>query len=54
VRRRLRAVLDEAGITGVTPHSFRRTVATVLDREGSTELAADMLGHTSVEITTRH
>jgi integrase len=25
VRRRLRAVLSEAGIEGVTPHSFRRT-----------------------------
>ena len=54
VRRRLRAVLEEAGITGVTPHSFRRTVATVLDRHGSTELAAEMLGHTSTEITRRH
>jgi integrase len=54
VRRRLRSVLEEAGISGVTPHSFRRTVATVLDRQGSTELAAEMLGHTSVEITKRH
>lgn len=34
IRRRLRAVLEEAGIEGVTPHSFRRTVATVLDRAG--------------------
>lgn len=54
VRRRLRAVLDEAGITGVTPHAFRRTVATTLHRDGGTELAAEMLGHTSVEITKRH
>ena len=29
VRRRLRGVMAEAGIEGVTPHSFRRTVATV-------------------------
>ena len=28
IRRRLRAVLEEAGIEGVTPHSFLRTVAT--------------------------
>ena len=28
----------------VTPHAFRRTVATVLSRDGSTELAAEMLG----------
>ena len=54
VRRRLRSVLDEAGIEGVTPHSFRRTVATVLDRAGGPELAAEMLGHTSSKITKEH
>ncbi|GAA1519292.1 hypothetical protein GCM10009788_24080 [Nocardioides humi] len=54
VRRRLRAVLDEAGIGGVTPHSFRRTVATVLDRAAGADLAAEMLGHTSSEITKQH
>lgn len=51
VRRRLRNIMAEAGIQGVTPHSFRRTVATVLDRAGGTELAAEMLGHTSSKIT---
>jgi len=40
VRRRLRATLDEAGTSAVTPHSFRRTVATVLDRAGGADLAA--------------
>jgi integrase len=54
VRRRLRNVLDEAGISGVTPHSFRRTVATVLDRAGGADLAAEMLGHTSSDITKQH
>lgn len=54
VRRRLRAVLAEAGIEGVTPHSFRRTVATTLDRAGGADLAAEMLGHTSSEITKAH
>lgn len=54
VRRRLRAVLAEAGIEGVTPHSFRRTVATVLDRAGGADLAAEMLGHTSSKITKQH
>ena len=54
VRRRLRAILDEAGIGGVTPHSFRRTVATVLDRAGGADLAAEMLGHTSSDITRAH
>lgn len=54
IRRRLRAVLEDAGIDGVTPHSFRRTVATVLDRAGGAELAAEMLGHTSSKITKQH
>lgn len=54
VRRRLRSILEGAKITGVTPHAFRRTVATVLNRDGTTQLAADMLGHTSSEITRQH
>lgn len=54
IRRRLRSVLAEAGIEGVTPHSFRRTVATVIDRAGGADLAAEMLGHTSSEITKAH
>ena len=54
VRRRLRGILDDAGIGGVTPHSFRRTVATVLDRAGGADLAAEMLGHTSSDITRAH
>jgi integrase len=54
VRRRLRAVLSEAGIDGVTPHSFRRTVATVIDRAGGADLAAELLGHTSSKITKEH
>lgn len=54
VRRRLRAVLEDAGIEGVTPHSFRRTVATVIDRAGGAELAAELLGHTSSKITKEH
>lgn len=54
VRRRLRAILEGAGIVGVTPHAFRRTVATVVDRAGGADLAAEMLGHTSSDITRLH
>jgi integrase len=54
VRRRLRTILAEAGITDVTPHSFRRTVATVLDRVNGPDLAAELLGHTSSRITKQH
>lgn len=54
VRRRLRTILDEAGIGGVTPHAFRRTVATTIHRAGGIELASQTLGHTSQEITRIH
>jgi len=54
VRRRLRNVLTAVGITGVTPHSFRRTVATTVDRAGGADLAAEMLGHSSSRITKEH
>ncbi len=54
VRRQLRTILEGVGITGVTPHSFRRTVATVIDRAAGPDLAAEMLGHTSPEITKQH
>ncbi|MEU1692603.1 tyrosine-type recombinase/integrase [Streptomyces sp. NPDC005774] len=54
IRRRLRAVLDEAGIAGVTPHSFRCTVATVIDCAGGVDLAAEMLRHMSSKIIKQH
>lgn len=54
IRRRLRAVLKDVEVEGVTPHSFRRTVATFLDRASGPDLAAEMLGHTSSKITKEH
>ena len=45
---------QEVEIQGVTPHSFRRTVATFLDRASGPDLAAEMLGHTSSKITKEH
>jgi integrase len=54
VRRRLRTILAETEIKGITPHSFRRTVATFIDRFGGAELAAELLGHTSSDITKQH
>jgi len=32
-----------AGITGVTPHMFRRTVATVVNEQAGVDLAAELL-----------
>lgn len=54
VRRQLRHVLDLAGISGVTPHMFRRTVATAISQEASIDLAAELLGHTDPAITIQH
>jgi integrase len=55
VRRRLRDILTEVGITGVTPHAFRRTAATTVGRSaGGVQLASELLGHTSSDITRRH
>ncbi|WP_229790574.1 tyrosine-type recombinase/integrase [Mycetocola manganoxydans] len=46
MRRQLRQVLEGAGIKAVTPHMFRRTVATAVNANAGTELASEMLGHT--------
>ncbi len=54
VRRRLRDVMDKAGLNGVTPHRFRRTGATVINKAGGIDLAAELLGHTDSRITAQH
>lgn len=54
VRRQLRTVLERAGIVGVTPHMFRRTVATVINEQASVDLAAQLLGHTDPKVTIEH
>ncbi|MDR1293964.1 MAG: site-specific integrase [Bifidobacteriaceae bacterium] len=54
VRRQLRHVLDLAGIEGVTPHMFRRTVATAINDAADVDLAAELLGHTNTKITIQH
>ena len=54
VRRQLRHVMDLAGITGVTPHLFRRTVATAISAQAGVDLAAELLGHTDPKITIQH
>ncbi len=44
----------DAGITGVHPHMFRRTVATVINDQASVNLAAELLGHTDPKVTIEH
>ncbi len=43
---------DQVGADGVTTHSFRKTVATLIDGGGlSARIGADHLGHTNVSMT---
>jgi integrase len=54
VARVLRDVLDEAGCPWATPHTFRRTVASLLDEAGMPlALAANQLGHSDPSMTAR-
>jgi integrase len=47
-----RAVRDELGVPDITSHSFRKTVATLIDDEGlSARIGADQLGHANVSMT---
>jgi len=56
VRRTFREILKAAGLEGmeITPHSFRRTGATLLANELGIQAAADVLGHTSTSTTKEH
>ena len=47
-----RTVRDELGVPEVTTHSFRNTVATLIDEQGlSARIGADHLGHAKVSMT---
>ena len=47
-----REVRDELGASGVSSHSFRKTMATLIDDEGlSARIGADHLGHAHVSMT---
>jgi integrase len=47
-----RQVRDQVGADWVTTHSFRKTVATLIDGGGlSARIGADHLGHTNVSMT---
>ncbi|WP_445165897.1 site-specific integrase [Mycolicibacterium sp. Dal123E01] len=47
-----RRVRDDLGVPGVTTHSFRKSLATLIDDEGlSARIGADHLGHAHVSMT---
>jgi integrase len=51
VRRQWRQARAATDLTWVTPHTFRKTVATLIDKEADTKRAAAQLGHASEEVT---
>ncbi|MET9199054.1 site-specific integrase [Gordonia sp. NPDC003585] len=53
VRRQLRDARGEQ-FAWVKPHTFRKTVATLVEREASLADAAAQLGHSGTDVTTRH
>ena len=54
VSTKLRRVLALADIGGISPHMFRRTVATAIYANATIDLAAELLGHTDPRITMQH
>jgi len=54
VRRQWRQARADTGLDWVTPHSFRKTVASLIDKEAGAKNAAAHLGHESEEITKKH
>ncbi|MEQ7845751.1 tyrosine-type recombinase/integrase [Nocardioides kribbensis] len=51
IERRWRTIRADTGFEWVTPHTFRKTVATLIDRLVDSDTAARVLGHTSDAIT---
>ena len=54
VRRQWRQARAETDLGWVTPHTFRKTVATLIDREADAKTAAAQLGHGSEDVTTTY
>lgn len=51
IERRWRTIRADTGFDWVTPHTFRKTVATLIDRLVDSDTAARVLGHSSDVIT---
>jgi integrase len=54
VRRQWRQARTDTGLEWVTPHTFRKTVATLIDRQTDTKTASAQLGHANEQVTTTH
>lgn len=53
-RTKLRALVTGTSLAGVTPHTLRRTVGTVVAQGAGLDAARDLLGHRDPSITARH
>lgn len=55
VRRTLRSALEHVeALHGVSPHTLRKSVATLIDAEATLEQAAAVLGHSGTQVTSKH
>lgn len=54
VRSKLRGIVEGTAFEGVTPHTLRRTVGTLVAHEAGLEVARDVLGHADMSITWQH
>ena len=54
VERRWGQIRKDTGYEWVTPHTFRKTVATLISETMSSELASRQLGHSSSQVTRDH
>lgn len=54
VRRLWRSAREATGYEWVTPHTFRKTVATLIDAESGAHDAAAQLGHSRANVTINH
>jgi integrase len=54
VRATYKRVFGKVGLDWVTPHTFRKTVATVVEREADLRTASQQMNHGSEVVTKRH
>jgi integrase len=54
VRTRLRGVVADTPLAGVSPHTLRRTVGTLVAHGEGLDAARDVLGHRGPSVTARH
>src|SRR6478736_5791832 len=54
IERRWRQIRQDTGYEWVTPHTFRKTVATLISEATTSELASRQLGHSSSQVTRDH